>query len=161
MKVEFSSGGEGSETVAERFSGKHAHSLDAKGRVIIPAAFRERLGEKFTIALNPTIDALALYPFEKWSDVSERLGRIRETDDMGMEYVRYIMSNAVEEEDMDAQGRVLLPPPLREEVGLERNVMFVGVRDFIEIWDQEAFAKRRDATRAQFAALRRHVDETY
>ena len=75
------------------FAGTFSHSLDGKGRVIIPAGFRDLLGSGFTIALNSSIDALALYPQEKWDAVNEQLSRVRDTDDEGMAYVRYIMAN--------------------------------------------------------------------
>lgn len=143
------------------FAGTFAHSLDGKGRVIIPACFRENLGETFTVALNSSIDALALYPEEKWAAINERLGRVRDTDDEGMDYVRYIMSYAIPDTTMDGQGRVLLPAPLRAQVGLDKDVTFVGMRDHVEIWDSEAFREKERSARERFAQLRRHVNETY
>lgn len=143
------------------FAGSYSHSLDGKGRVIIPAGFRELLGVGFTIALNSSIDALALYPQQKWEAVSDQLSRVRDTDEEGMAYVRYIMANAQTDMDMDAQGRVLLPANLREAAGIVRDVTFVGMRDHIELWDSDAFAEKARQARENFAALRRHVNETY
>lgn len=143
------------------FAGTFAHSLDSKGRVIIPVSFRDKLGTGFTIALNSSIDALAVYPEEKWQAVNEQLGRVRDTDEEGMNYLRYIMSNAQTDMEMDAQGRVLLPLPLREAAGLTKELTFVGMRDHVEIWDSESFAEKTRRARENFAALRRHVNETY
>ena len=147
--------------MAHVFAGTFSHSLDGKGRVIIPASFSELLGSGFTVALNSSIDALALYPQAKWDAVNEQLSRVRDTDDEGMAYVRYIMANATTDLDMDAQGRVLIPANLREAAGIGRDLTFVGMRDHIELWDSEAFAEKARQARANFAALRRHVNETY
>lgn len=143
------------------FAGTFAHSLDGKGRVIIPASFREKLGTGFTIALNSSIDALAVYPLEKWEEVNEQLSRVKHTDDEGMDYVRLIMANSQTDMEMDTQGRVLLPIHLREAAGLSKELTFVGMRDHIEIWDTEIFVDRARRARENFAALRRHVNETY
>jgi len=143
------------------FAGTFAHSLDGKGRVIIPSKFRDKLGSGFTIALNSSIEALAVYPLEKWESVNEQLGRVRDTDEMGMNYLRYIMANAETDMEMDAQGRVLLPQTLREEVGMTRDLTFVGMRDHIEIWDTARYADKTSKTREAFSQLRSHVNETY
>lgn len=143
------------------FAGTYSHSLDGKGRVIIPAGFRELLGSGFTIALNSSIEALALYPESKWDAVNEQLSRVRDTDEEGMAYVRYVMANAMTDMEMDAQGRVLIPTHLREAAGIGRELTFVGMRDHIELWDSEAFAEKTRKARENFAALRRHVNETY
>ena len=143
------------------FAGTFSHSLDSKGRVIIPANFREKLGTGFTIALNSSSDALAVYPLEKWEAKSELLSRVRDTDDEGMDYVRYIMANAVIDMEMDAQGRVLVPLPLREAVGLSRDLAFVGMLDHVEIWDAAAYAEKARLLRENALNSRRHVDTTY
>ena len=143
------------------FAGTFSHSLDGKGRVIIPAGFRDLLGSGFTIALNSSIDALALYPQEKWDAVNEQLSRVRDTDDEGMAYVRYIMANAQTDMDMDAQGRVLVPANLREAAGITRELTFAGMREHSELWGSAASAERARIARENFAALRRHVNETY
>ena len=93
--------------------------------------------------------------------MNEQLGRVRDTDEEGMDYLRYIMANAQTEMEMDAQGRVLLPANLREAIGLSRELTFVGMRDHIEIWDTAAFVEKTRKARENFAALRRHVNETY
>jgi MraZ protein len=144
------------------FAGTHAHSLDSKGRAIIPAAFREKLGNGFAIALNSSIEALALYPLSKWEAVNEQLARVRDTDDLGMDYVRYIISNAIIDVEMDSQGRILVPQTLRDAVGMiNREIVFVGMRDHIEVWNAQTFAEKTREARERFAQLRKHVNDTY
>ena len=74
------------------FSGSFEHSLDGKGRVIIPASFREALGENFTITINPTRTAVAIYPKADWDGQLERLSHINPMDKIGLQYERCLMS---------------------------------------------------------------------
>lgn len=143
------------------FTGTYAHSLDAKGRVIIPANYRDKLGSGFTITINSSIDALVIYPAQKWESVYEQLISVRDTDDMGTDYKRYLVANAQTDVDMDAQGRVLIPAHLREAVGLSRDVTFVGMLDHAELWDTTVLAEKTRRVRENFAAHRRHVDDIY
>ena len=75
---------------ASEFSGNYTHTIDPKGRVTIPSAYREALGEGFTIGLNNEFNAIALYPVEKWEEIGKRLERIPDSDARGMAYVRLI-----------------------------------------------------------------------
>ena len=109
------------------FSGSFEHSLDGKGRVIIPASFREALGENFTITINPTRTAVAIYPKEMWDGQLERLSHINPMDKIGLQYERYLMSVSFSGNSMDAQGRVLIPAKLRAKIGLTRDIVFVGL----------------------------------
>lgn len=143
------------------FAGTHTHCLDSKGRITIPASFREHLASGFTIALNSSIDALAIYPPSKWEEVNDRLAKVRDTDDDGMDYLRLIMSNSQPDTLMDAQGRVLLPSSLRDFVGITREITFIGLRDHVEVWDSKAYEEKVRRARENFAALRRHVNEVY
>lgn len=147
--------------MARMFTGTYAHSLDAKSRVIIPASYRERLGSGFTITINSSIDALVIYPAEKWEAVYEQLIAVRDTDEKGMDYKRYLVANAQTDVDMDAQGRVLIPANLREAVGLSKEVTFVGMLDYAELWDTAALAEKTRNTRASFAEHRKHMDDNY
>ena len=127
------------------FSGSFEHSLDGKGRVIIPASFREALGENFTITINPTRTAVAIYPKEK----------------IGLQYERYLMSVSFSENSMDAQGRVLIPAKLRAKIGLTRDIVFVGLNHYIEIWDAEVYARMEAQTEEDFSSLVDYVYEKY
>lgn len=143
------------------FTGTHSHSLDAKGRVIIPAVFREKLGSGFTITLNNSIDALVFYPADKWEQVYRLLVSVRDTDGVAVKYKRYIAANALTDQEMDAQGRVLIPQHLREAAGLTKEVTFVGMLDHAELWDSGRLADETRDVREHFSDHRDHVDRTY
>ena len=74
------------------FSGSFNHSLDGKGRAIIPTSFREALGENFTLTINPTKTAVAIYPQAEWEHQLERFSRINPMDRIGLQYESYLMS---------------------------------------------------------------------
>lgn len=143
------------------FSGSFDHSLDGKGRVIIPASFREALGEDFTITINPNKTAVAIYPKEMWDQQLERLSQINPMDKVGMQYERYVMSVSFSGNSMDAQGRVLIPTKLRAKIGLARDIVFVGLNRYIEIWDAEVYAKMEEQTEEDFESLSDYVYQKY
>ena len=116
------------------FMGTYEHSLDTKGRVIIPAKFREALGETFVIAPGPD-GCLFAYPEEKWRSFVEKLETMPGSKDVRL-FQRRIMAGAATCE-LDKQGRTLIPPKLRAKFGLEKDVVLVGVMSKIEIWSRE------------------------
>lgn len=146
---------------AEEFSGAFEHSIDAKGRVIIPSTFREALGEEFTIALSGDLAAIALYPIEKWQGIREQLSAIHLTDPAGMRYKRLVMSNTYAGNRMDTQGRVLLPQKLRHKLGLEKEITFIGMGEHIEIWDASAHHAEETASQDEVASLLKHMESQY
>ena len=143
------------------FSGSFDHSLDGKGRVIIPSSFREALGDDFTITINPDKTAVAIYPKAMWDQQLERLARIDPMDKLGARYERYLMSVSFSGNSMDAQGRVLIPPKLRAKIGLTRDIVFVGVNRYIEIWDAAVYAKMEAETEDDFDGLVDYVYQKY
>ena len=114
------------------FAGNFAHTIDPKGRVTIPAAFREALADGFTIGLNNQFAAIALYPKAKWNEKCEQLAKIPESDIMGTRYVRLITGNSFSGCELDNQGRVLLPATLRAKVGMDKAIRFVGMGGYLE-----------------------------
>ena len=143
------------------FSGSFDHSLDGKGRVIIPASFREALGDDFTITINPNKTAVAIYPKAMWDQQLERLSHINLMDKVGIKYERYVMSVSFSGNSMDAQGRVLIPAKLRNKIGLTRDIVFVGLNSYIEVWDAEVYAKMEAQTEDNFENLADYVYRTY
>ena len=143
------------------FSGSFDHSLDGKGRVIIPSSYRDSLGENFTITINPNKTAVAIYPKEMWDLQLERLSHINPMDKIGLKYERYLMSVSFSGNSMDAQGRVLIPSKLRAKIGLARDIVFVGLNRYIEIWDAEVYAKLEAETEEDFEELADYVYEKY
>lgn len=142
------------------FSGNFAHTLDAKGRITIPAAYREALGFGFTIGLNSQFTAVALYPKAKWERIGEDLARIPDTDAKGMRYVRLINGNSFAGCDLDAQGRALLPPTLRTKTGLAKAIRFVGVGQYLEVWDEDRYLAECEAAEGDEELLE-YVNDAY
>ena len=143
------------------FSGSFDHSLDGKGRAIIPAPFRDALGQGFTITIDPTKSAVAIYPKEVWNRQLERLSHINPMDKRGLQYERYLMSVSFSDNNIDAQGRVLIPIKLRAKLGLTRDIVFVGLNDYIEIWDAAVYAQMETETEEGFDTLVDYIYETY
>ena len=128
------------------FSGNFAHTIDPKGRVTIPAAYRDALADGFTIGLNNQFAAIALYPRKKWSEKCEQLSKIPESDIKGTRYVRLITGNSFSGCELDGQGRVLLPATLRQKVGMDKAIRFVGMGQYLEIWDEERYLRESDVS---------------
>lgn len=143
------------------FSGNYAHNIDPKGRATIPAAYRDALGDDFTIGLNNEFNAIALYPAAKWRDIGDKLGQIPDTDVKGMAYVRFIKAFSFTHQSLDGQGRVLLPAALRQKAGVEKAVRFVGVGSSLEIWDEDRFIAAHAAFEENVGALLDYVNERY
>ena len=143
------------------FSGNCLHTIDPKGRVTIPAAYREILSQGFTIGLNNQFQAIAIYPKEKWSEKCEHLAHIPESDIRGTAYVRLIMGNSFPNCELDGQGRVLLPAALRQKTGMDKNIRFVGMGQYLEIWDDEKYAAVSMASEESIEDLLNYVNEQY
>jgi MraZ protein len=116
------------------FYGEYQHSVDAKGRVIVPAKFRDGLGEKF-IVTKGLDNCLFAYSPEEWSNLETKLKSLPFTDKDVRAFVRFFFAGATECE-VDKQGRILLPQNLREYAGLEKDVYVIGVSTRVEIWDK-------------------------
>lgn len=143
------------------FSGNYSHNIDPKGRATIPSAYREALGENFTLGLNNQFNALALYPAQEWEKISARLNRIPVSDARGMAYVRLIKAFSYTDQKLDGQGRLLIPNGLRDKVGMDKAITFVGVGRFLEIWDTARFNEFCAASEADFAELMDYVNDRY
>lgn len=143
------------------FSGNFLHSIDPKGRATIPTAFRALLGESFTIGLNNEFNAIALYPQDKWQEISDFLDRIPEYDRKGMKYVRLIKANSFLGGELDGQGRVLLPQALRTKLKMGKSIRFVGMGRYLEIWDEDTYIARETESEEDFDGLTDHVNEHY
>ncbi|MCZ6781803.1 MAG: division/cell wall cluster transcriptional repressor MraZ [Proteobacteria bacterium] len=129
------------------FRGRHSHTLDNKGRVSIPAAFRmelQRRSEKAPVLTNDT-DCLALYPHDQWEHIeADLLDNPQMHPDVETLW-RFMEGEAVDAAP-DSQGRILIPAHLREHAGLKTKVVIVGVGPRIEIWDQTAYQAHRETT---------------
>ena len=143
------------------FSGSYDHSVDSKGRVIIPAPFRDALGEDFTITINPNRTAIAIYPKAVWEQQLEKLSKINPMDRRGIQYERYLMSMSYSGNTVDNQGRVVVPFKLRQKLDISKDIVFVGLNNYIEIWDEKAYQQVEADVEADFDHLVDYVFETY
>lgn len=116
------------------FMGEYNHTIDPKGRIIVPAKFREELGEEFVVTLG--LDGcLFVYPNSEWTNFVTELKGLPGNKD-ARQLQRYFMAGAAQCE-VDKQGRILIPQKLREHAGLDKDLVFVGVLSKIEIWSKE------------------------
>ena len=111
--------------------GEYQHTIDQKGRVIVPARFREDLGDSFYVTKGLDGCLFVLSPGE-WTRLQERVSAMPISKARGLQ--RFFFSGAVEAQP-DRQGRVLLPQTLRDYAGLEKDVTFIGASSRAEIWD--------------------------
>lgn len=117
------------------FMGEYSHSVDAKGRLIMPAKFREQLGEEFVVTKG--LDGcLFVYPMEEWSRIEEKFREVPLTTKDARKFSRFFFAGAANLE-VDKQGRILIPAVLREFASLDRDVVLVGVLSRIEIWSRK------------------------
>ena len=119
------------------FMGEYQHSVDAKGRLIIPAKFRELLGDNFVITRGLD-QCLFGYTMDEWQKIEEKLKELPVTKKDARAFTRFFFSGATEVE-LDKQGRVNLPANLLSYAGLEKDCVVLGVSSRIEIWAKEAW----------------------
>ncbi|NTS76596.1 division/cell wall cluster transcriptional repressor MraZ [Catenovulum sp. SM1970] len=124
-------------------------TMDDKGRIAIPARYRELLHEECNGAVVCTIDprqpdCLMLYPLSEWEVIESELKKQSNTKQV-LAFKRVLLGFAVEGEIDKKNGRFVLPPVLREKVGLEKQLMLVGQLNKFEIWDQSVWQSQMDA----------------
>lgn len=133
------------------FFGEDSHALDPKGRIILPIRYRERLADAF---VTSEVDCLGLWPRDtflvKAAEMSERA---RTGDEADSDLASFFFSGA-REAMPDKQGRVAIPPHLRDFAGLERDVVIAGAYDHVEVWDAVAWQDKK-ARGAQASRRRR------
>ena len=117
--------------------GTYEHNLDAKGRVFIPVKIKEHISDTFIMAksMDPCI---SIYSMEMWEQYVEKLSALPAVKARGIQ--RFIFASAVEA-SVDSQGRVLIPQPLREYAGLEKEVFILGNNNHAEIWSAKNYAE--------------------
>lgn len=120
------------------FLGRHEYQIDAKGRVSLPSAFRRAVSSRPMVLLQWRDSHLDLFPEETWADIRKNLLSYRRAKGDRGAWVRRITASAVEVEP-DKHGRIRVPPWLRQQVGLEDSVLFVGALDRIELWPPARF----------------------
>jgi MraZ protein len=133
------------------FRGVSQLSLDAKGRMAMPARHRERLVECCGGQLVITVDpdrCLLLYPLPEWEEIERKLNRLPNLNKQARRLQRLLIGHATESE-LDGSGRILLPPPLRDFAGLDKQVVLIGQLNKFELWDETTWSERREAWLAE------------
>ena len=123
------------------FRGIFHNNLDDKGRLSIPARFREQIRENHESPLVLTLgfdQCLFLYPLDAWKKIEEKLSALDTLNAEVRQFQRTVL-RATDECEMDQQGRIILSPVLRKEAGLSKNVVIVGMLHRIEIWDKQKY----------------------
>lgn len=133
------------------FRGVNPLSLDAKGRMAIPARYRDRLQESCGGQLVVTIDrdrCLLLYPLPEWEEIERKLVRLPSLNKQARRLQRLLIGHATDCE-MDGSGRILLPPPLRDYAALDKQAVLIGQGNKFEIWNEQTWNESRDAWLAE------------
>lgn len=124
------------------FMGEYNHTIDAKGRLIVPSKFREQLGNEFVVTKG--LDGcLFVYSNEEWKHIEEKFREIPLTTKDARKFSRFFFAGAASCE-VDKQGRILLPANLREYAGIEKEVVSVGVLSRVEIWSKDRWQDNSD-----------------
>ena len=129
--------------------GEYKHSIDAKGRLAMPAKLREELGERFTVTKG--LDGcLSVYPEKEWEALEDRIRGLG-NGEKARRVKRYYFANAFDAQ-LDAQGRILIPAGLREFANLQKDVVVIGQLDHAEIWNSEKWRIYSEAIDAESVA---------
>jgi len=133
------------------FMGEFRHSLDEKGRLIVPAKFREGLGDSFVVTRG--LDhCLFVYPLQEWHHLEQKLKQLPLTRGDARAFMRLFFSGAVDV-DVDKQGRILIPQNLREYARMDRDVVIIGVSNRVEVWSEKQWEEYSDEATGSFEQL--------
>ena len=117
------------------FMGEYNHTIDAKGRLIIPAKFREVLGDEFVVTKGMD-GCLFVFDNSEWQAFAEKLRSLPMIDKEVRQFTRFFLAGAASAE-VDKQGRILLPSVLRDFAGITKDTVLIGVGSRIEIWSKD------------------------
>lgn len=133
------------------FMGEFQHNIDIKGRIIVPAKFREGLGDRFVVTRG--LDkCLFVYPMPEWEILEQKLKKLPLTKKDARAFTRFFFSGALECE-VDKQGRINIPQPLRNYAALDKECVVIGVSDRIEFWSSENWNDYFNESEESFAEI--------
>lgn len=120
------------------FIGQYTNSIDSKGRIIMPAKYRNKVSNELVIARG--LDGcLALYPIEKWQEIAAKLTSLPTTKKKARDYARALLSSAADIQ-LDSKGRINIPDNLLKLANLDKNCLIIGMGDYIELWDADRWS---------------------
>jgi len=123
------------------FLGEYTHSLDAKGRLTIPAKYRNELAIGLVVTRNPVDNCLLLFPQGEWERLAEKVSALPLTDTRSAAFRRAFFS-AAEDLQPDGQGRILLNQRLRDYANITTDVVVAGMNKFVELWNPTAWEEK-------------------
>jgi MraZ protein len=133
------------------FMGEFQHNIDQKGRIIVPSKFREELGNTFVLTRG--LDkCLFAYPMNEWRQLEEKLKKLPLTKKDARSFTRFFFSGAVECE-VDKQGRINIPSPLRSYAELDKECVVIGVSNRVELWAQDKWNEYMEQSEESFAEI--------
>lgn len=133
------------------FMGEFQHNIDQKGRIIIPAKFREDLGSSFVLTRG--LDQCVFgYPMDEWKQLEQKLKALPFTKKDARAFTRFFFSGAVECE-LDNQGRVNIASPLRKYAKLEKECVVIGVSNRIELWSKPIWEEYYTESEESFSEI--------
>ncbi|WIV11249.1 division/cell wall cluster transcriptional repressor MraZ [Proteiniborus sp. MB09-C3] len=139
------------------FIGEYQHSLDSKGRLIVPSKFRDDLGDIFIITKGLD-NCLFVYPKSEWKILEEKLKLLPLTRKDARAFVRFFFSGATECE-LDKQGRILIPGNLREHCKIDKEAVIIGVSNRVEIWSKEEWDLYNDDENLSYESIAEKMAE--
>jgi MraZ protein len=132
----------------DMFRGANKVTLDSKGRLAMPTRYRERIVERSNGRLIATVDradrCLLIYPLPEWEEIELKLRRLPTLNPVARRLQRLMIGHATDL-DLDANGRILIPPSLREYAQLNRTAMLIGQGNRFELWDEAQWNENREA----------------
>jgi MraZ protein len=133
------------------FLGRYSHNVDGKGRLALPARFRDELADGVVVTRGFD-QCLLVYPTNAWLPLAEKVAALSISDPDVRLLRRMLFANAMDMQ-LDAQGRVLVPADLRAHAGLEREAVVVGMHTFIEIWSPDGWAAQSELVERDSASI--------
>ncbi|WP_026485525.1 division/cell wall cluster transcriptional repressor MraZ [Caldanaerobius polysaccharolyticus] len=138
------------------FFGEYQHTMDSKGRVIMPSKFREGLGDTFIITKGLD-ECLFVYSLSEWERIEHKLKELPLNKKDARAFMRFFFAGASQCE-VDKQGRVLIPQNLREYASLKKDLMIIGVSTRVEIWSLDKWQKYVDDTDVSFEEIAENLE---
>lgn len=144
----------------EQFIGTYNHTVDAKGRIVVPSSFRDMLGDSFFIAPNEDFSAVALYTKLSWSKARRRMAKLDELSDAVDELLKQFLSLSYRDQECDGQGRVLLPTLIRDKLlGPDKELEISGAGDHVNIMTTAMAAEKFRLVKDNMPSIRKTINQ--